>query len=263
MDLKPIIQKELTDFLLTVVESYHDLVISTIPDARFDKLVTELKEAQAKTADKLLVAIQKPLETDVAPSPKLLGPATPPPRQVKEDVAPEQVGQFMEAATKVSSGVGEALLDFGDDALEIDHKPPTMTLAEEKRIEAGLPRKLYRPHIHVDHTGRQEVSPNGVPLAPSGSAPTAPSMTASSSITVKPVSAPPPARDLFEKIRVAVEPLLKERNSKVREIGFAITALVAQGLALDYTPTQISVEPIAENMEVAVEAAPFEDVYRG
>lgn len=255
MDLKPIIQKELTDFLLQVVESYNDLVISSIPDERFDQLVKNLKEAQTKTADKLLVA----MEVEVPQPPKLLGPVTTPPRQVKEDTVPEHVGQFMEAAVKVASSSLNSegsLLDFGDDALEIDHKPPTMTLAEEKRVEAGLPRKLYRPHIHVDHTGRQEVAPNGVP-------PSVPPITASSSITVKPVFAPSPARDLFEKIRVAVEPLLKERNSKIREIGFTITALVAQGLALDYTPAQISVEPIVEDMEVTVEAAPFEDKFNG
>jgi len=274
MDMKAILKKELNDFLFAIAESYDGLVMSNIPDARFEKVVTEIQAAQDKTLNKLIEVSRqladesakaviyqthmsetpkelKEVVEDIVPKPTFLGPAPAPPRQVAEDTPP-QMKQLLEAADRVSTGVGEALLDFGDDG-ELDHEPPTMTLAEEKRIEAGLPRKLYRPHIHVDHTGRQEVSPSGKGLI------TAPPLASSSGAATLPevsLRAPLAARELFEQIRAVAGPLLQERNNKFREIGFKIIALTAQGLALDYALPS-SREVITEDMEVTVEPVPF------
>ena len=148
---------------------------------------------------------------------KLEGPAPSLPREVKDNTSQETAREYVKAAERVAP-VGGALFDFGGEDIELDHAPPDMTIAEEKRLEAGLPRKPYRPHIRMTAQGPEPVS-----------TPTT-SLTSQALFTKTPVA----ARLLFEQIRDTVTPLLKERNAKVKDIGFAVVALTAQGLALNY-----------------------------
>ena len=46
--------------------------------------------------------------------------------------------------------------EFFDPNAEYDHPKIVETMAEAKRREQGLPVKLKRPTIHVDHTGKHE-----------------------------------------------------------------------------------------------------------
>lgn len=220
---KKLLQKELNDFMLAIAESYSDLVISNIPDERFTKLVDAIQNAKDKTLDNLTAVItqlNEEAEREMSPA-KLEGPTPSLPRDVKDSSAPVYNAEksYLEAAERVtsSSSLGSAMFDLGEEE-PVEHTSPGLTIAEERRIEAGLPRKLYRPHIHIGPSGKVEVPLNAPVPAPVLSA------------EPSPVS----ARELFEQIRVAVTPLLKENNAKVKDIGFKIIALTSQGLALNY-----------------------------
>jgi hypothetical protein len=93
-----------------------------------------------------------------APSSTLEGPLTSPPRFTTGDPS---------APMPSLPPPGGGLFDDDGDG-EDYHTPPTETMAEISRRNAGLPVKLKRPTIHVDHMGKHEqpLQPTAQRLAP-------------------------------------------------------------------------------------------------
>jgi hypothetical protein len=109
------------------------------------------------------------LEASVRTPPKLEGPATPLPRDVRGSVegALPDMDALVEAAENSLSqgGLGSSagLVDI-DNNVRVNHDLG-LTVAEENRIKQGLPPKINRPTIHI--TGEKAVKKEQAPPAAS------------------------------------------------------------------------------------------------
>ena len=99
---------------------------------------------------------------EIPTAPPMAAPSlTPPPREVSESEDPYMHGIPNSPPPAAMGGGGAPMADeFFDPNEGVDHAPPVMTVEEERRMEAGLPRRPYRPHIHHDGNAPREIPLN-------------------------------------------------------------------------------------------------------
>lgn len=186
MNVKKKIRTELDTLVVTVAESYNDLITEDIPDKQFEKAAETVKEATdtAETnlvyvanevvketilmveeqAEKKADRLTKMLPVDMAsgpdtavvpippPAPTALeGPTSPLPTDVSGTIITPNMDQLVEQAEqaiKQGGSVGGAGMVDMDSAVIVDHDLG-LTVAEESRIAQGLPARVNRPTIHV------------------------------------------------------------------------------------------------------------------
>mgnify|MGYP001822542314 CR=1 FL=1 len=94
-------------------------------------------------------------------APPMAAPGNSPlPRDVSESVDPYMNGIPDTPPPAAPTSGGMFADDFSDPMEGVDHTPPVMTVEEQKRMEAGLPRRPYRPHIHHDGNTPREIPLN-------------------------------------------------------------------------------------------------------
>jgi hypothetical protein len=190
------IKTTLDEFIATMAECYGEVIREDIPEEIFEKIVERVEIARDKAVGDLgemlrlevvravdrhpAIAASKLMPSDLtAPAPttalepvarpvERTIPAPPPMAAPAASPLPRDVGGAEDPYLKgppatppppaANMGRGDDIFDPMEEGM--DHAPPAMTVEEEKRMEAGLPRKPYRPHIHHDGNTPREVPLN-------------------------------------------------------------------------------------------------------
>lgn len=189
MNVKKKIRTELDTLVVTVAESYNDLITEDIPDKQFEKAAETVQEATdtaevnlvevanevvketilmiEEQAEKKADRLTKMLPVDIASKPDIMavvpvdrkpitleGPATPLPTEVsgpEDTFTPPNMDQLVEQAEQAMNQAGG--ID-GMGMVDIDNTVAVdhdlgLTVAQESRIKQGLPAVVQRPTIHV------------------------------------------------------------------------------------------------------------------
>jgi hypothetical protein len=149
----------ITEIQGQAVENLNTLLVAVVRETVKETVagISTKEEKKKSRLRKLLPQDLEPSEEVAMPpvlpaAPPVLEHVAPPPREVSETATALELPQdFTEAAAQALSGGGGI---GGDDFIDLSedegygHKLG-MTLAEQSRVEAGLPAKLRRPHIVV------------------------------------------------------------------------------------------------------------------
>lgn len=131
------------------------------------------------------------------------------------------------------------------------HSPPTTTMAEQSRVAAGLPKKLKRPTVHIDHMGKHEQATQ--PTAQSRQVAVAPAqqlMASPAPVAHVLVTQPTDALSAcFQSIETLLTPHMQSRDPELFGMVCSVMVHVAQGKELVTHLKVVPEAPVADAPE--------------
>lgn len=240
--------KTADNFLELVKEVVQDTVASVAVET------TVTKEAQLNKLTPPPVISAPPTYTRVPDpvKPVLLGESQPLPRTTEDPVdlyagehqLPNMPPPPLPNVPNVSSGISEAAGVVDIDTGELDHPAIGLTLEQEKRREAGLPIKPYRPTVHVNHHGSQEELFNKDTTTPTPPTPTLPipepALKVEPAPKVEPVPLTVGEKGALYQIRDIMIPYREDSDKTLATLACSVLAVVSKALTQEEDTTRYS-----------------------
>lgn len=240
--------KTADNFLELIKEVVQDTVASVAAET------TVTKEVQLDKLTPPPVISDPPTYTRVPDpvKPVMLGESQPLPRTTEDPVdlyagkhqLPNMPAPSLPNVPNVSSGISEAASVVDIDPGAVDHPAIGLTLEQEKRQEAGLPIKPYRPTIHFNHQGPQEelFNKDAVSLAPP--TPTlpipepAPKVEAAPKVEPEPLTVP--EKSALHQIQDIMIPYREDTDKTLSTLACSVLAVISAALAQEGDTTRYS-----------------------
>jgi len=168
------IESSVNDFVLKIAELYEPILAATLEDSLFEDVVVEILASKEELIASIcgVVEVTQPVEpatVEESPSKEVakdlwtgaheLPRSVAAPGSINENFSGKDFEKMASSAARSLSSPSISSSGFVDEDSNVTAHNLGLSVAEERRIEQGLPAKRKSPVIHVDHTGAKEEAP--------------------------------------------------------------------------------------------------------